>query len=303
MSGLSIVEPIEITDANLISSNVPETDYPVWSPITTYALGARVILASTHRIYESLQSGNLNKSPATEDLTWWVAVRPTNKWAVFDTSNSTKTTVPSGQTKISYEISGSFVNSVGILNITGATSATVTVKNASGAIVYSKTISLFGITTSFDWWSWFFGERRAKSQVVLVDLPVQINANIEIVLNGDIDLSVGVIVLGRLKSIGKGVLSGARVGIQDYSRKERNDFGDMIVVERAFAKRANLQLVIGANEVDSTIDFMSRIRAKPCLYIGGTYESLVIFGFYKSFENLIQYVSHSEFSLELEGLT
>ena len=302
MSGLSIVEPIQITDANLISSNVPENDFPAWSSAVTYARGDRVILTSTHTIYESLQAGNLNKFPTTE-ATWWVAVRPTNKWAVFDTSNSTKTLVPSGQTKISYEIRASFVNSVGILNITGATSSTVTVKNASGAIVYSKTISLFGVTASSDWWSWFFGERSAKSQVVLVDLPVQINATIEIVLNGDIDLSVGVIVLGRLKNIGKGVLSGPRVGIQDYSRKERNDFGDMIVVARAFARRANLQVVIGANEVDSTIDFMSRIRAKPCLYIGGAYESLVIFGFYKSFENLIQYVSHSEFSLELEGLT
>ncbi len=302
MSSISIVEPIQITDANLVSSNVPEADFAEWSSSTTYAVGARVIRASTHTIYESLQAGNLNKSPEAE-TTWWVAVRPTNRWAVFDTSNSTKTNVPSGQTNISYKIKASFVNSVGILNISGAGSATVSVRNEAGNVIYSKTVSLIGVQSSSDWWTWFFGERKTKTQVILVDLPVQVNATISVDLYGGVDLSVGVILLGRLKSIGKGVLSGARVGIQDYSRKERNDFGDMIVVERAFARRANLQIVIGSNEVDSTIDFMSNIRAKPCLWISGSYESLIVFGFYKSFEILIPYATHSEFSLELEGLT
>ncbi len=302
MSSLLVVEPIQITDADVVSSNVPETDFLPWSSTTSYAAGDRVILASTHSVYQSLQAGNLNKPPEAE-TTWWVAVRPTNRWAVFDTSNSTKTTVPSGQTKISYEIKASLVNSVSILNISGAGSATVSVRNDAGIVIYAKTVSLTSVQSSSDWWAWFFGERKPKSQVVLTDLQMQLNATISIDLYGGADLSVGVILLGRLRSFGKGVLSGARVGIQDYSRKERNDFGDMIIVERAFARRANLQIVLGANEVDSMIDFMSTVRAKPCLWIAGTYESLVIFGFYKSFETLIPYATHSEFSLELEGLT
>ena len=74
MSGenpLVVVSPLTITDAMLTTSNVAETDYSAWSSGATYALDDRVILTSTHKVYQSLQAGNTNKDPLTQPL-WWI---------------------------------------------------------------------------------------------------------------------------------------------------------------------------------------------------------------------------------------
>ena len=110
--------------------------------------------------------------------------------------------------------------------------------------------------------------------------------------------------IGRQRSFGVGIQYGARVGIQDYSRKEKNDFGDTVLVQRAFAKRANFDMQVAKAEVDSLQNFLSDVRAKPCLWIGSAdYESTTVFGFYKNFDILISYPTFADCSLELEGLT
>lgn len=73
-----IIRPIEITDAILTSSNVPETVAATYSGATTYAAGDRVGLAPVNGqaqlIYESLSAGNLGNPlpvpPATSTAFW-----------------------------------------------------------------------------------------------------------------------------------------------------------------------------------------------------------------------------------------
>lgn len=293
-----------ITGSGLVYSNVAETDYSVWSSATTYALAARVILTSsgTHKIYESLQASNLNHDPLTSPL-WWVEVSPTNRWCAFDTSVSTQT---KQSTTINYSVSpGQAVNTVAALNIYGANSLTVTMSSAlAGGTVYTKTVDLTSTPSGSDWWAWFYATRTAPTQAILTDLPSYSDAVISFSFSGGAGLAVGVIMLGRQQAFGVGINYGARVGIQDYSRKEKNDFGDTVLVQRAFAKRANFDMQIAKAEVDSFQNFLSDVRAKPCLWIGSTvYESTTIFGFYKNFDILISYPTFADCSLELEGLT
>ena len=216
-NALTIVRPLAVTDTILDSTDVPENDYAEWSVGTTYALGDRVILAATHRIYESLQASNTGNSPTALASAFWIDAGPTNRWAVFDTSVSTQTVQASN---ITYTlIPNEAINSIGILNI------------------------------------------------------------------------------------GLGIKYGARVGIQDYSRKETNTFGETVLVQRAFAKRANFNLFINKAEVDSFQNTLSTIRAVPVLWIGSDeYEATTLFGFYKNFDILISYPEHSDCELEIEGL-
>jgi hypothetical protein len=110
--------------------------------------------------------------------------------------------------------------------------------------------------------------------------------------------------IGQQRAFGAGIQYGARVGIQDYSRKEKNDFGDTVLVERAFAKRANFDLILEKFETDQLQNFLAEIRATNALWIGSDeYESTIVFGFYKSFDILISYPTRSDCSLEIEGLT
>ena len=304
-NALVVVSPLAITDAMLTASNVAETDYPVWSSGTTYALAARAILTSsgTHKIYESLQASNTNHDPLTSQL-WWIEVSPTNRWCAFDTAVSTQT---KQATSITYTITpGQAVNTIALLNITGGTSVTISMTSAlaGGATVYSKTVDLSSLPIAPDWWVWFYGVKTAPTQVILNDLPSYTDGVISVNLSGTSSLALGVLMIGRQRAFGVGIQYGARVGIQDYSRKEKNDFGDTILVQRAFAKRANFDMQVARAEVDSFQTFLSEVRATPCLWIGSTvYESTTVFGFYKNFDILISYPEHADCSLELEGLT
>ncbi len=308
-NALIVVKPITITDSMLIASgsppetNVPENDYGTWNSGSTYALGDRVILTSTHRIYESLQAANTNKDPTTEPL-WWVEVGPTNRWAAFDTSVSTATAQANNITYVLQP--NQLVNTVAALNVTGCSELNITMTSASAGspgIVYQKTVDFTAFPASADWYSWFFAARSPPKQAVEFGLPAYIDAEIEFEFIGGSALSVGTIILGAQASFGLGIKYGARVGIQDYSRKETNDFGDVVLVQRAFAKRADFDLFIESSEVDSLQLFLSEVRAVPCLWIASSeYEATTLFGFYKNFDILISYPLHADCTLEIEGL-
>jgi len=305
---ISIVEPVTITDSMVVSSNLSENDYPEWvggSPATTYALGDRVILSSTHKIYESLQAANTNKNPVTE-AAWWIEVSPTNKWKAFDTSSSTQTTADGiSPPVISYDFElGQAVNCVAFLNVAGCNTIDVVMDDPVYGIVYNKTVSLARTQLSSDWWAWFFGARREGNQYVALDLPTYPYATISVTLEGTPGLGVGIIVVGQQQNFSLGMQYGAKLGIQDYSRKETNDFGDTVFVVRAYAKRANYDVLLENEELDTFQKYLASIRAVPCLWVGSNeFEATTIFGFYKNFDILLNYPNHSECSLDIEGLT
>ncbi|OJW83807.1 MAG: carbohydrate-binding protein [Alicycliphilus sp. 69-12] len=300
---LTVVRPIAVTPSMLVSSSVPEDDYPEWSNTATYAKDDRVILSAQHKVYQSLMDDNTGNSPTAVTITpQWIEVGATNRWKVFDRSVSSQTRQADS---ISYRIKpGQAITSLSALNLAGATSMRVRLVDPDYGTVYDRTISLSRVPVAVGWWAWFFGERRAPTQALVMDMPSFPMADVLIDVEGTADLSMGVLIIGQARTFSMGVRMGARVGIQDYSRKERTDFGDVVLVERAFAKRASFQLLLRAAEVDSFNDFLASVRATPCLWIGSQrYESTTVYGFYKSFDIVIAYFDYSDCELELEGLT
>lgn len=295
---LRIVQPLPVSDSVLVATDVPESTYAAWNIVTNYAKGARVYLASTHKVYESASAGNVGNDPATSPL--WAEVGPTNRWALFDRSNSTQT---AQSTSFYYRLAptGAY-NVVALLGLTGALTMRVRVTHATLGTLYDQTLDLTSLPVQSGWWEWFYGERRGPS-LALVDVPGVIGSELRIDVTGTTALAAGVLLFGQAKEIGLLVRQGARLGIQDYSRKERNDFGDTVLVERAFAKRASFDIPIKAELVDEAITYLTSIRATPCLFIAPRYESGVIYGFYKEFDVNIAYASVSECSLQVEGLT
>lgn len=296
---LKVVKPLVITPAMVTDSNLTEADYATYAAGTTYALAARVVY--NHGIYESLQAANLGKTPDSNP-TWWIYVSPTNKFKAFDTVNSTQTT---NSTTIYYKIvPGVSVPSISALNLTGASSIRIKVTDSTYGVIYDTTTDLTSLPKSSDWWAWTFGTRTVTTVSVGLDIPSTPSATIEITLTGTTALAVGVILLGQSYEVGSGVKYGARVGIQDYSRKETNEWGDTVLTQRSFAKRATFDLQLEKQEVDSFYNFLAENRATPCLWIGTKiYESTIVFGFYKEFEIMIPYPEHCDCSLDLEGLT
>lgn len=299
-NALVLVEPYTVDDSVFISSNVPESSYAAWNSASNYVVGDRVYLASTHKVYQS-KTSNTNKNPSTSTDDW-IVVGATNRWAAFDGSVSSQTTNPNS---IVYELQFARPATwVQALNLTNANSMRVEVIDSGSVTIYDKTINLRPLPSTVGWWQWFFGQRYFKNEVSFDDLPVNPDTKIRITITGGSQLGVGVLIFGQPQYFTLGVQMGAGVGIQDYSRKERNEFGDIVVVPRAFAKRANFNMLANASEVDVIMRVFSRIRATPCLWVGSErYEATTIYGFWKNFDILIDYPEYSVLQLELEGLT
>lgn len=271
-STLRLLQPATITDAALVSSNVPETDYPAWASGATYALGARVIKAATHRIYESAVAGNVGNDPVAADGKW-LDIGPTNRWALFDRALGSTTTAAS---PIAVTVSASPINAVALLDLVG-TSVRV---QANG---YDRTQAV------------------GAGAMTFLDLPAG-TKRVTVTLTGSGAVSVGTLLVGKL--VGLGVTEAApTAGITDYSRKDVDDFGAVTIVERAWAKRMTAKGLISTAAIDSVFSRIAAVRATPSLWIGQDgYDSLTIYGFFKTFE-IEAGDTVSKLSLSIEGLS
>lgn len=301
ITALTVVRPVVVTSDMLLQSSIPEDDYPEWAANGVYALDARVIVAAQHTVYQSVVDNNTGNNPVTAS-TKWLKVGSTNRWKPFDKAINSQAARAG---LISYRLKpGRATTFVGGLNLTGATQMRVRMVDPVYGAVYDRTISLARRPVAAGWWTWFFGERRAPTQAFFEGLPSLPAAELLIDIEGSQDLAVGVLIIGQARKFSMGVRMGARVGIQDFSYKERSKFGDLELIEGAYADRASFSMLLRAREVDAFKSFLKDVRSTPCLWIGsGRYESTTVYGPYKSFDIIISYFDYSDAELELEGLT
>lgn len=295
MKGLSIIKPLVITPAMLVSTDVAEADYSAYSAGTTYAAGDRVI--RDHLIYQSLQAGNTGHTPETSP-TWWVKVSATNRWKLFDLVNSSQT---AQSTSMTYTIRpGTVVTALAAVNLTAVGSIRVRMISDAYGSVYDKTISRSRTPAASGWWNWFYGRRTESLSSYFTDLPSFADAQIIVDFTGLSNMAVGTLLLGVTSNWGQGVQINMSLSLRDYSKKETNDWGDIVLTQRAYAKKTRVPLVITRTEVNPLYAYLSSIRATPCLWIT---DLDAVYGYYQDFEILIAYSAVSECDLTIEGLT
>ncbi len=296
---MKVIEPINVTGENLTSSTIAEDDHPPWDSATAYVVGDRRIYG--HVIYESLTS-NKNKQPDQNQLDW-LNVGATNRWRMFDAKVGTQSTATTSMTVV---ITPGAANAVALVNVDAAY-ADIVMTDPLAGVVYSRTIRLSSTIISSDWYAYFTDPITARTVFTVTNLPLYPNASISITVRKEAGeaVSLGSLVVGMVRQWGirPSILTGATTGIQDYSRKERDQFGNFLIVERAFAKRARWGIILTHREIDAFQARMAAIRAKPAVFIGSDrLDSTVIYGFYRDFSVVISSSRHAECSIELEGL-
>lgn len=300
-----LVRPQQITEANLVSSSIPETDYAAWSGATTYALGARVISVVTHRVYESLVAGNLNHDPTVlANAQFWLDIAPTNKWAMFDSYNATQTTHAS-VIDFTTQMTGR-IDSLALLNLSNALSVRIVMTAPADGVVFDETFSLVSSAGVSDWFTYFFEDVLRMDTFFVKELPTYLNPSVRIIITGDggSPVGVGIFSIGLSKNLGKTLHDGASVGIVDYSRKDTDEFGNFILVQRSFAKRGSFQTRIDKAQVDGVIATLTSYRAVPAVYLASEdYGATLLFGIFREFNVEIDRPLESLCSIDLEGLT
>lgn len=299
---MKIIRPMTVDDAALIASTVPETDYPHYLGGTTYALGTRVIyvLANVHKVYESLAAANLNHTPPSSP-TWWLDIGQTNRWRMFDTSVTSQT---SKADHIDVTVQGEGrINALALINIS-AIGANVIMTDAIDGVVYDQTFSLVSTAGITNWYSYFFEPIVRLTDLVVLDMPPYSSPEVRVYLQESGEtVAVGVMVLGFQVDVG-GTQYGAGVGIQDYSVKTQDTFGNYTILERAFRKRATFTVFVERGKVDQLQKLLAEYRATPMVYIGSElYGATIVYGFYKDFNIAIARATESICTIELEGLT
>ena len=296
---MRVIAPTPITDAVLVSCTVPENDHAEWSSATSYAAGQKVIIAATHKVYEAL-AANTNKPPASNP-TQWLDLGATNRWRMFDAKVGT---VTSATGSVSVTLAPGVVTGVALFGVNAAT-VTVTMTDPVEGVVFSRTADLQDYAGITHWYAYFFEDVRRKPSLVVEGLPSYRNAQLTITVSGGAaeTVSIGSLVVGKLRKYADNILAGASVGIQDFSRKERDQFGSFQIVERAFADLARWRFIVPNNRLDAMRETLAALRSKPAVYIGSDrFSSTTIYGFFRDFEPVIAYPEHTEVSIEIEGL-
>jgi hypothetical protein len=310
--GFLIVRPYDITDTQFVSSNVTEDDYPEWDIATSYDLGDRVIVVDTniHNVYESLIAGtgtNTGNDPL-DDQQWpdgtpvnWILVSVTNRWKMFDNQNSSQTTNAD-----SIEAELMFTqrpNSVALLNVDCAT-AQVIQYDAMAVEVYNQTETMIENSGVPSYYNWLFQQIQKKTDVLFENLIPVSGCTIEVILtNTGGTVLCGTCLVGYAEDFGDTLL-GAGVGIQDFSVKQRNDFGDFRILERAFNREGEFTVMVDNGNLDRLQNLLASRRATATLYIGSTvYRCTYIYGFFTDMQSVITYPEQSLLNIDITGLT
>jgi hypothetical protein len=302
---MDIIKPITVTDSVLTSTNIAENDYAEWNSATTYAIGDNVISVTTHRIYESVTASNLNNDPTTDDGTNWLNIGATNRWKAFDKYISDPV---SNTTSIQYTLTppnGSIPSAVALLNLKGI-SANVTVTDSVDGEVYNTDIDLLDNRNIVDWYTYFFEEQVQREEALFLDIPPYIGAVVSVTVQEEVGQTaeLGQLVFGFLSDVGLTVY-GTSIGIEDYSIKDRDAFGNAIIVERNFSQTVDFDVKFETQNARKIQKTLAALRATPVVYLGSTDVSYgtLVYGFYRRFDITLETPSYAFASIEVEGLT
>lgn len=303
---MRLIRPATLTLSNILSSDVSdgvEGGPPTWVGGSTYSIDE--VVKHEGYLYTSVQNGNLNHTPG-QDIAWWTRTGPTNTFAIMDKSVGSQT---SQDNSFYYEFTvAGRVDSVALLNVRAANIRVEVWRLSTGEdpdeLVYDETYSMISTVGISDWYAYFFEDINQATNKIVLDIPNVYNARVKVtVTNTGSIAAVGEIIIGQQLYIGR-TQYGSSVGITDYSKKERDQFGGFSILERPFSKRGSFNVMISNGIIDKVQETMAGFRATPILYIGvDEYASTAVYGFYKDFSLVIQHFNETQFNLEVEGLT
>lgn len=293
---MKLIKPSLVTDAKLLTSTVPENDFGVWESIYAYGAGNKVIKA--HRIWESVQAANIGHDPETAGIAWWIDNGPVNRWGMFDEKVGT---VTSAEESITVTLRPGRINSVALFQVV-ASLVTVTLRLGE-TVVYQRAVSMIDNSEVKGWYSYLFSPIKTKDYVVLTNIPIFGEATLEITMEKPVGVvSCGMCIVGLKSELG-GTLIGPSLGINDFSRKKTDEFGNKYLAQGDFSKRMGVKAIIPNLEVDRVHAALSSVRAIPVVWIGSdNYSAMVIYGAYQEFEIDIAYTRDSYCTINIEGM-
>jgi hypothetical protein len=303
--GLADGTPISFsTTGNLPTPMVPGVMYYVRNPtadnfnLATTPGGTAFGAGASSGIQTATAQSNYNRSPDANP-TFWLEVKATNRWAMFDAQNNTQTSNP-GSIEVTL-LPVNIANGVYVGNV-DADSVTVTVTDAIEGVVYSSTQNLLQSNSGSSSFNWCFKRITRKTAAWFTDLPMYSNATVQITLTKSSgNAKCGMCSVGQVVEIGMAEY-GVQTDIKDYSTTIFNADGTSETTLRGYAKRMSVDVVVDNDEKDAIENQLAAYRQVPVVWIATTlFETTTIYGTYSSFKTVIATLPQSRMSLQIEG--
>ena len=295
---MHILKPVTLTTNDVAFTNATTTTNTAWAATNTYSPGdQRYVGMILYQVTTNVVSTTNNPVTSAD----WVTVGYIDPYKCFDGKVGTLTTSAGTNSSIVFQTDTTqLINGAAFLSLDAATFA-LTMTDSVEGVVYSHSEDL--IEDIDNWYQYFFYAYEQKTDIILDDLPTYPGATIDVTIAAPSgSVAVGEIVLGQIREIGT-TQFGADAGIQDYSRKTTDADGNYVIEERPFSKRASFDVQVDIESFDSVYRFLSSIRATPCVFIGDSNRSsLIVYGFARSFNQILSNPVLTACSLSVEGL-
>lgn len=294
-------KPVAVTSAILTSSTVAET-VADWSSLTNYAASVQVRreINGIQRVCTSAQASNLNHDPAMDTTgTWWTIGPATNRYKMFDASRGSQTEV-ADEIEVTLALPG-LVNALAIQNVDADEIRIVQTDEVDGD-VYDETFSMVSDSGITDPWAYSFTPITRIADLTLIELKPYANSTVTVTIsNSGSTARCGELAPAWLRDYG-GTRWGGVIGIQDYSLKDEDGLGGFDVLERGYARRMTLQVIVPTVLVDTLVDDLAKQRAAKTLFVGDQdYGATALIGFVKDWSVELG-VEVSLLNIEIESL-
>jgi len=278
----------------LLSSSAPVEDYPDWDADTTYNKGDKVIYKN--KIWESVIDEN-DTEPADDNINW-AFISYTNPYRCIDEYINTTTEDDENDLEMWFEINKA--NGIGLINVT-ASSVYLELYDANDNLIMTKEESaIAGIS---NWKDYFFTDLEYKTKFYS-DFPFVFQGKIKLVIKRAEKASVGVVLIGYKQDLGI-TLTGIRSGIDDYSKKEVDENGNIYLKQGKYRDTIDCKVLLKNTDFNTTKQRLIKIRAKPVLYLATScedYRELFLYGYYENFSFIINTPVVTDLNLTLRGL-
>jgi len=257
--------------------------------------------------YAGADGTNTTDSPAVNSLTItpsWVKIKPTNYYAMIDGETGTQT---ENAETITISITGINYDSFSLLEVVGTTIDIELYDNSTSAVVFEKTFDLQDESSIIDFFTYCFSEFTFTPSIYTDAIPLYTDAKLTITIsNAGSIAKCGRLVFGRSSYIGD-TGYGANLGIESYSRKVVDEFGNTTLVHRGSVNLDSYEVQVPTQKIPLLKRKAQELDAIPILFVmdespTSNTENLLNFGYWHSFSMLIPNSVKSSISLTIKGI-
>jgi hypothetical protein len=300
---------LDVPDANLIYSNIPEPDpnygpeasAVMWADDITFAKDDTAIF--DHNLYVSTVNSNLDDRPdegVKKDEPTWSLIGRSNRWKAFDALRGIDFKAEhEGLIDYLIQVPG-VARSFGFF---GLEAGSITVEAFDGDVrVFNETYNLVNVSDITDWYQYFSVVPTRTATLVQFNLPPIPGLLLRFRVSQD-----GIVKLGKLIIGTEAVLGCARWGLRgtlnNTSRQERDTFGNLYIVKRRVYKTVDYDIQYKTSLAEKIESDIEDIIGVPTVFVGSkTKPTSIVYGIVNAFSPTLVGPKKSTATLRVEAV-